>query len=325
MTVETDYSIQSTTADVGIWDVQTGVMIQSFSIPLPSAGSESFNFKLTAPSIEGDWHLIAITRIWWQDAWYRNPNGGSENFTINVSDRVTIVLSSIGGGSTIDVDGSQFSVAENKSATLLVKIGLHTLDAPAIIQTEPLKRFVFVGWSDGVNSNPRQLVISDDWNIASLYRVEYYLSVKSEMGQVSGEGWYPQGSQASFAIAPSSTVVPKFGILTEHYIFNGWSGDIESTNVTSSIIMDGPKAVDAIWVYSGTSISFVLVSDIFYVGALVLAVRGLYKYSAERRARVTISPRALKRWGTLIDPSLNHPRSRRHSPTRIRSAARSAQ
>ena len=301
VTVETDYSIQST-ADVGIWDVQTGVMIQSFSIPLPGAGRENFDFKLTAPSTDGDWHLVAITRIWWEDAWYRNPNGGSDNFTIKVSDSVTVVLSSIRVGSAIDVDGSQYPVAENKSATLLLKIGLHTLEAPAIIQTEPLKRFVFVGWSDGVNSNPRQLMISDDENISSIYRAEYYLSVKSEMGQVSGEGWYQEGSQANFAIAPSSNVVPKFGILTEHYTFSGWSGDIESKDIASSIKIDGPKSVDAIWVHSGTSISLVLVSDILYVGALVLAVRALYKYSLERRARVTIPTRALKRWVTLIVP-----------------------
>jgi hypothetical protein len=158
-------------------------MIQSFSIPLPGAGMENFDFKLTAPSTDGDWHLIAITRIWWEDAWYRNPNGGSDNFTIKVSDSVTIVLSSIRVGSAIDVDGSQYPVGENKSATLLLKIGLHTLEAPAIIQPEPLKRFVFVGWSDGVNSNPRQLMISGDENISSIYRAEYYLSVKSEMGQ----------------------------------------------------------------------------------------------------------------------------------------------
>ena len=301
VTVETDYSIQGG-ADVGIWDVETGVMLQSFSIPVPGAGRESFDFKLTAPSVEGDWHLIAITRIWWIDAWYRNPNGGSENFTINVSDRVTIVLSSVGGGSTIDVDGSQYSVAGNKSATLMLNVGVHTLEAPTIIQTDPLKRFVFVGWSDGVNSNPRQLVISDDGKITSLYRTEYYLSVKSEMGQVSGEGWYERGSQASFAIAPSSNVAPKFGFLTDHYIFNGWSGDIESNDVVTSISMDGPKTVEATWVHSGTSISLVLVSDIFYVGALGLAVRGLHKYSEERRAKITISPHALKHLVTLIIP-----------------------
>jgi hypothetical protein len=143
VTVETDYSIQGG-ADVGIWDIETGVMIQSYSIPVPGAGRQSFDFRLVAPNVEGDWHLIAITRIWWIDAWYRNPDGGSQNFTITVSDRANLVLSSIGSGSTIDVDGSRYSVAENKSATLQLKNGLHTLVAPGIIQTEPLRRFVFI-------------------------------------------------------------------------------------------------------------------------------------------------------------------------------------
>ena len=149
VTVQADYSIISG-VDVGIWDLKAGVVIQRVSIALPSPGKASFDFKLRAPFIEGDWHLVAITRIFWQDAWYQDPRTGSENFTINVSDSFTIVLGSVGSGSTITVDDSQYHIDEARSTSLLLKPGLHMLEAAPLVQTEPSKRFVFVGWSDGI-------------------------------------------------------------------------------------------------------------------------------------------------------------------------------
>lgn len=301
VTVVTDYSITSG-ADVGIWDAQSGAMIQSFAIPLPGPGRESFDFKLIAPSIEGDWHLLAITRIWYQDAWYEDPHGSSVSFTINVSGRVTVVLSSVGASSTINVDGSQYHVDENSSTSLLLKPGLHTLEAPALMQIGPSSRVIFVGWSDGINSNPRQVVLNDNAKIGSLYRTEYYLSVKSDRGEVSGEGWYEQGTRASFAAVPSFSVVSWFGLLTDHYSFGGWSGGNQSSEVVASITMNGPKTVEATWGYSGSSTSLVLVGGVFYVGALVLAIRTLYRYSMRGRAGARISLQLVKRWVKLIVP-----------------------
>ncbi len=299
--IDTGYSIQSG-VDVGIWDAKSGVMIQSYAIPLPKAGSASFDFKLTAPSVEGDWHLLAITRVWYQDAWYQDPHGGSSDFTINVSNIVTLVLSSTMVASSIEIDGQQHQVAVNKSTSLLLKLGLHTLQAPSLIQTGPLMRFVFVGWSDGINSNSRPIVIIDDAQISAIYRTEYYLSVKSNMGNVSGEGWYEKGSQASFVATASSDVVIWSGLLTDHYRFGGWSGDSISSSTIVPITMDGPKSVEATWFHSGTSVNLVFVSGVFYVGALLFAVRSLYVYSVRRRARLRIPVRLVKRWAKLILP-----------------------
>lgn len=299
--IDTGYSIQSG-VDVGIWDARSGVMIQSYAIPLPKAGSASFDFKLTAPSVEGDWNLLAITRVWYQDAWYQDPHGGSSDFTINVSNIVTFVLSSTMVTSSLEIDGQQYQVAANKSTSLLLTPGLHTLQAPSLIQTEPLMRFIFVGWSDGINSNPRPIVINDDAQISALYRTEYYLSVKSNMGNVSGEGWYEKGSQASFAATASSDVMTWSGLFTDHYRFGGWYGDSSSSNVSVSITMDGPKSVEATWIHSGTSVSLVFVSGVFYFGALVLAVRSLYRYSARRRAETRRALRLVRRWAKLLIP-----------------------
>jgi hypothetical protein len=301
VTVEAQYSIQSG-ADIGIWDPSSGVMIESYAIPLPGPGRISFDFKLTAPPIDGEWHLIVITRIWWEDAWYQNPDGGSASFAVQISGNITILLNSEGASPTITIDGSPISLADNESVSILLKPGLHTVEAPSLIQVNPVTRLVFVGWSDGIGSNPQQVVLSDGEEIAPIYRTEYLLSVESDRGGVSGGGWYANGTLASFAAVNSFTATSPFGLLTNQYNFEGWSGDSQSRDAISSIDMNGPKIVQPVWAYSGTSVSPVLVTAAFYLGAIILAIRSLHVYSARRRSRNRISLRMMKRWIKLAIP-----------------------
>jgi hypothetical protein len=297
--VQAEYSFVSG-VDVGIWNLKNGIMIQSVSIPLPKAGKATFDFNLTTPRIEGDWDLTAITRIFWQDGWYQDPNGGLENFTIHISDSIVVVLGSEGAATSVAVDGLQYHVNEGESDRLQMKPGLHTLEAPRMIQAGPYERFVFVGWSDGINSNPRQAVFSTDADIAPIYRTEYYLSVKSDIGNVTGEGWYERGSQATFAAVPSTTALSLLGLSTDDYRFMRWTGSSESTSSVTSIVMDGPKTVEAKWVCSGTVPDTSLVIGLFYVSAFVLAVRSLYRYAKRKRVNAPDSTRRAKRLMGLI-------------------------
>jgi hypothetical protein len=117
VTVTSDYSIVSG-VDVGIWDLKAGVVVQSVSIALPSPGTRSFSFEITAPSVDGDWYLAAITRIFWQNAWYQDQQQGSENFTVNISNTAAVFLTSEASGSTISVDGSPFHFDQANSTVL---------------------------------------------------------------------------------------------------------------------------------------------------------------------------------------------------------------
>lgn len=288
--------------DVGIWEVQTGVVVQSLSIPLQETGRTSFTFKLTAPATTGDWNLLVITRIWWQDAWYQDPLEGSQPITISVSNTVNVVLASSGAASTITFDGSQYALNSSSSLTVHVNPGVHNLEAQSLIRGGTGERFVFVGWSDGINSDPRQIVISGDVNIAALYRTEYYLSVGSERGLVSGQGWYPAGSTPSFAVVPTSNAVSWFGLVTENYRFAGWSGDSSSGDTLASVTMSEPKSMLANWASSGMTVDLMFFAYVFLLGSLVLTVRGVYRYP-RRRALGTPSHIA-RRWVRLIVPTL---------------------
>ena len=300
VTILAEYSTQAS-VDTGIWDIQTGV-IQSISIPLRDAGRMNFTFELTAPVATVDWHLLAITRIWWQNAWYQDPLEGSQTFTIAVTNTITIAVTSSGATSTVTFDGTRYPLNNDSPLRLLVQPGFHNLEALPLIQGKVGERFVFAGWSDGVNSSSRQLVLNGDISFTALYRTEYYLSVQSERGQVSGSAWYPAGSKPSFAVAPISNTMLWFGLLTENYRFVGWSGDSSSSAPLDSVTMNGPKSVVAKWVRSGVTLDPFLIACFLLTGALVLLMRGVYRHSRTREPRIQRSQ--LQRWTRLLIAAL---------------------
>ncbi|HKM79200.1 MAG TPA: hypothetical protein VJZ03_08985, partial [Candidatus Bathyarchaeia archaeon] len=76
VTVTVDYS-DKFLADVGIWNSQSGKIVQSVTLisNTTGPGESNFTFQITSPSSPGDWNLVAVTRVWWQNAWYSANDG----------------------------------------------------------------------------------------------------------------------------------------------------------------------------------------------------------------------------------------------------------
>jgi hypothetical protein len=97
---------------------------------------------------------------------------------------------------------------------------------------------------------------------------QYYVTVKSEYGTITGAGWYDSGSTASFSLSPSSMSA---GFLTYH-VFSGWSGDSTSKNSTASVIVDSPKVITATWAVDSTQLYLAVIGVVILVivlGAVV--------------------------------------------------------
>jgi hypothetical protein len=280
-------------ADIGIWDADEGLMIQSFTLisQFTGPGNVTFNLSLTAPTTIGQWHLIAINRVWWQDAWYEDPNGGAMPFTVTVeglSSNVTLTFGSIGTSTQIVVDNASYQVQNQSSTTLALQAGPHLLRAPPIVQGSLGERYVFAGWSDGVNSDPHQIFLTQPTSLFAMYRTEYYLSAQSDRGQVIGEGWYEKATQATVVVTPTIAVTPFPGFVSE-YRFNGWSGDSSSSSPVLTLTMDGPKQINATWVKNGTAIDQGVALDLLVLGCVVLSARLVFvRY--RRRGRRSRSP-----------------------------------
>ena len=106
-------------------------------------------------------------------------------------------------------------------------------------------RLIFDGWvgdetSSGVNI---QVPLDGPKTLEGTWKKQYQLTVNSEYGSPRGAGWYAEGDLASFG---TTTPRETTGIWNQE-IFQGWIGDSESTSLTGTILMNGPKTVSAEW------------------------------------------------------------------------------
>ena len=288
VTVTVDYS-DKFLADVGIWNSQSGKIIQSVTLisNTTGPGESNFTFQITSPSSPGDWNLVAVTRVWWESAWY-SANDGAFPFVVQVFSTssvstLTLILTA-NANTTLSVDGVPLTVV-SRAVSMQVEPGTHSIEATPLIMIGQGERLVFIGWSDGVASNPRNIVIDQNVTLSASYRTEYLLTVQSPDSLTAGGGWYEGGSQATFAAVSNYTAGSWFGIFTKSYTFSGWIGDSNATDPSSSIFMNGPKTVTATWVQS-TSLDIGIIGDIFMILTVPLMIRVIYCEIKRREPKV---------------------------------------
>ena len=101
-----------------------------------------------------------------------------------------------------------------------------------------------MGWSDGLSTPSREIVLTRSSTVAAVYRVEYYVSVTSPYGETLGSGWYKEGSRATVSVQPTAV---GFGI---KQIFDRWEdeeGNFVSNSPTLTIVVDRPIELRAVW------------------------------------------------------------------------------
>ncbi len=135
-------------------------------------------------------------------------------------------------------------------------------------------RLTFSGWS--VDGSPSQtgstltIQMNAPHTVIAQYNQQYFLTVSSNQGSVSGQGWYDAGSTAQ--ISASTPPNPSYGI---NMVFNGWQGDIQSPGQSTTVLMDGPKSVTGTWnadptvLYVTVALVVVAVAVVVVIGALV--------------------------------------------------------
>ncbi|MHA2380208.1 MAG: hypothetical protein ACXADS_13120, partial [Candidatus Thorarchaeota archaeon] len=104
-------------------------------------------------------------------------------------------------------------------------------------------QYVFVSWggdATGTNyalSDP--ITMDANKTATAIWKTQYYLTVESDHGTPSGEGWKDAGTTASAGL--DTGIVP--GSAGVQYVFTNWGGDAIGTDYSASdsILMDGPK------------------------------------------------------------------------------------
>jgi hypothetical protein len=92
--------------------------------------------------------------------------------------------------------------------------------------------------------------------------------VSTGHGQVSGSGWYDEGSWAKVSLEETSVGGP----LIRHR-FSHWAGDASGSDPTISVRMDGPKLVRAVWVEDYTNLH-ILITFLVLIAGVAFAFYG---------------------------------------------------
>lgn len=126
-------------------------------------------------------------------------------------------------------------------------------------------QYIWRGWSDGGDQLHLIITNAEDTTITAEFKVQYYLTVKSEYGNPQGEGWYDAGSIAVFSVTSTAGVIIQ-------QLFTGWSGDSQATTSSATVLMDGPKTVVAGW-RTDYSQLIILVATVVIVGVIALTIK----------------------------------------------------
>lgn len=241
-----------------------------------SAGAGDFSFHLRSrPKRLWDLALVAILAN--SSLGILDDSESDYSFTINVNLALTLQIT-VPNPVTITIDGINQS---RGSISLSLITGRHNVTIPEIVQVNNNTRLKFEGWSDGVTSENRTILLNHYVSLEANYTRQYLLTIESP-APVSGFGWYDQGANATFSV--NSTVQPMVGVLGflgGRLEFQGWydHNQLISTTGTGSIQMNASHSIQARW-YANYAIPAALV-----ISTLILLSYAIVSYTYKRSQR----------------------------------------
>ncbi len=193
---------------------------------------------------------ISSTHTVTVDQYVPGENPGTRYFAAQNS--LTVTSS---GSYTFNYQGQyMFTVGTNPSGITQVSGGgwfnagstVQTGTAPSTLPGSSGTQYAFQSWQlDGVaqTGNPISVTLDKPHSAIATYQTQYQLTIISPYGNPQGAGWYDAGSTATFSVSSPS------GILIQQ-TFVQWQGDYVGTSAQGTILMDGPKSVQATWTTS---------------------------------------------------------------------------
>jgi hypothetical protein len=247
---------------------------------LIDVGEKAYSLQLKSPAQEGQWLLTGY-------AFFQNASGpayftdqergpGFVEVSIKVADNAKLTLRTPHGNMPVSVDGTAFATDQNGILVRELRVLTeHSVTAPGNVSMAEGWRAIFRSWNGTDNENPKTLVIKTDLSLTVDYQDEFRLDVMSNVTQGTGAGWYPAGAVANYSVP---MLVPQRGLAGTVGIkwrFTGWSGDINSTNTSNSVVMDHPHRVTANWVVDYGQLYYLAIGLAVLVAGAVAAFVGL--------------------------------------------------
>ncbi len=194
---------------------------------------------------------------------------------------VNITLDTFPCKTSITVDGSTYFTPKSFVWPYYTQ---HAISVSRAVSSGLGTRYRFASWSDGNNLTSRTLVASEFalTDYTANFGTQYYLTIRSAYGDPQGGGWHDVGAVASFSV----TSPFDHGNGTRR-LFTGWSGDVNTTSLSATLIMNAPKLVSAQW-----KTQYYLTINVNPSGILALSGEGWYDRGTEvltESAQTTVS------------------------------------
>ena len=112
------------------------------------------------------------------------------------------------------------------------------------------------------------LFVDNPTNVTTNWKTQFYLDVQTTEGKTKGSGWYDIGRMVPISVTAPSTPPGMWST----YKFDGWSGDMVSTDMKGRIIVNEPKVVMAEWKEDNTPgiINGIILAGVGSFAAIVL-------------------------------------------------------
>jgi hypothetical protein len=278
---------------------------------LIDVGEKTYTLQLKSPAEEGEWQLTGY-------AFFQNASGpayftdqergpGFVKVSIKVADNAKLTLRTPHGDMPVSVDGTAFATDQNGILIRELRVLTeHSVAAPGNVSIGQGWQAVFQSWNGTDHEDPKTLMIKTDLSLTVYYQDEFRLDVVSGVTQGTGAGWYPAGEVANFSVPMLVSQQGLAGMVGVRWRFTGWSGDINSTTASDSVVMDHPYRVIASWVVDYGQLYYLAIGVAVLVAGAVAAFVGQRirkKPSDEKAALIVPSARTYCMFcGAGIDP-----------------------
>lgn len=249
-----------------------------------SAGTEHMTFHLTSP--KRIMQLTLVAGIYDNDSSTLIPGSTSDvEFAIRVATALTLQLNAP-NVVTVLVDGKDQGQG---SVSVSLVVGNHNVSIPNIVHVDDGTRIKFEKWSDGVTQENRTIQLNQGITLEAIYQTQYYLTLISPQVNVTGMGWYNEGSVANFSAPPG--ILPMnglLGILRGNWRLQGWYEDqtLLSDHTTGQISMNKPHTLEVRW-HGNYTMPLILTafSSLAFVACAFIAQSRLIVNKRGRRTR----------------------------------------
>jgi len=215
-----------------------------FSVPTYISGSEGVRYFAS----ESIWNLDEVERSYYPvtggySYYYYQPSYGRQKLeashTFNYEAEYMLTVDGIQGQSVGKAGWKQ-------------RDAVVTLTAEEMIKDSDSERRVFKAWNiDGseVADPTISLTMNKPYNARTVYKNEYYVEVRSDLGRAQGSGWYREGSTVTISVDPEVSISGFWGSLGAKHVFDRWVGILDGDQFSSTtlITINEPMAVEAMW------------------------------------------------------------------------------